>query len=55
MTLLRNSNKFLVKEKTFTDDHQNIKSLGIEMYKAVKNFPRGKLSDFFCKKNISKY
>ena len=50
MTLLRNSNKLLVKDKTFTSDHQNIKSLGIEMYKAVNNFPGGNFSDFFCKK-----
>ena len=42
MTLLRNSNKLLVKDKTFTNDHENIKSLEIEMYKAVKNFQERK-------------
>ena len=42
MTLLRNSNKLLVKDKTFTNDHQNIKSSGIEMYKAVKHFQERK-------------
>ena len=42
MTLLRNSNKLLVEDKTFTNDHQNIKSFGIEMHKAVKNFQERK-------------
>ena len=33
--------ELLVKDKTFTIDHQNIQSLVIEMYKAVNNLPGG--------------
>ena len=50
MTLFRHSNKLLVKDKTFTIDHKNIKQFGIEMHKAVNNLPGGNLIDFFCKK-----
>ena len=36
--------ELLVKEKTFTIDHQNIQSLAIKMYKALNNLPGGNLS-----------
>ena len=35
--------ELLVKDKTFAIHHQNIQSLGIEMYKAVNNLPGGNL------------
>ena len=38
-------------EETFTIDHQNIKSLAIEMYKVVNNLPGGNLSEFFVRDN----
>ena len=41
--------ELLVKDKMFTINHQNIKSLAIEMYKAVNNLPGGNLSDFFVR------
>ena len=43
--------ELLVKEKTFTIDHQNIQSLTIEMYKAVNNLPGGNLCEFFVRNN----
>ena len=43
--------ELLVKDKTFTIDHQNIKSLEIEMYKAVNNLLAGNLSRFFLRSN----
>ena len=48
---ITSSEELLVKDKTFTIHHQNIKSLAIEMYKAVNNLPRGNLSEFFVRKN----
>ena len=36
--------ELLIKDQTSTIDHQNIKSLPIEMYKAVNNLPGGNLS-----------
>ena len=41
--------ELLVKDKIFTINHQNIKSLAIEMYKVVNNLPGGNLSDFFVR------
>ena len=44
----------LVKNKTFTIDHQNIRLLAIEMYKAVNNvnnLPGGNLSEFLVRNN----
>ena len=43
--------ELLVKDTTFTIDHQNIKSLEIEMYKAVNNLLAGNLSRFFVRSN----
>ena len=43
--------ELLVKDKTFAIDHQNIKSLAIEMYKVVNNLPGGNLSNFFVRHN----
>ena len=39
----------LVKDKTFTINHQNIQSLAIEMYKAVNNLPWGNLGELFVR------
>ena len=46
--------ELLVKNKTFTIDHQNIRLLAIEMYKAVNNvnnLPGGNLSEFLVRNN----
>ena len=43
--------ELLLKDKTFTIDHQNIKSFAIEMYKAVNHLPGGGLSEFFERNN----
>ena len=37
----------LIKDKSFTIQHQNIQSLAIETYKAIHNRPGGNLSKFF--------
>ena len=41
--------ELLVKDKTFTINHQNIQSLAIEIYKGVNNLPGGNLSEFFVR------
>ena len=43
--------ELLVRDKTFTIDHQNIQLLAIEMYEAVNNLPGGNLSKFFVRNN----
>ena len=43
--------ELLLQDKTFTIDHQNIKSFAIEMYKAVNYLPGGGLSEFFERNN----
>ena len=43
--------ELLLKDKTFTIDHQNIKSFAIEMHKAVNYLPGGGLSEFFERNN----
>ena len=43
--------ELLVKDKTFTIHHQNIQSLGIEIYKAMNNLPGGNLSKYFLRNN----
>ena len=39
------------KDKSFTIHHQNIKSLAIEVCKAIHNLPGGNLSEFFVRNN----
>ena len=41
--------EFLVKDKTFTINHNNTQSLAIEMYKTVKNLPGENLNEFFVR------
>ena len=43
--------ELLVKDKSFTINHQNIQSLAIKMYNAVNNLPGGNLNEFFVRNN----
>ena len=43
--------ELLVKDKTFAICHQNIKSLTIEIYKAMNNLLGGNFSEFFVRNN----
>ena len=43
----------LIKDKSFTIRHQNIQSLGIEIYKATYNLQGGNLSEYFVRNNYN--